>query len=58
MELLGRSNWYMPRWLDKIVPTLGVEVDVHSLDRPTDDPVPAASSDGSPPSSLTVERVP
>jgi RND superfamily putative drug exporter len=28
MELLGRSNWYMPRWLDKIVPNLGVEVDV------------------------------
>jgi RND superfamily putative drug exporter len=28
MELLGRSNWYIPRWLDKIVPTLGVEVDV------------------------------
>jgi RND superfamily putative drug exporter len=28
MELLGRSNWYMPRWLDRIVPTLGMEVDV------------------------------
>ncbi|HXQ61284.1 MAG TPA: MMPL family transporter [Acidimicrobiales bacterium] len=28
MELLGRSNWYMPRWLDRVVPTLGVEVDV------------------------------
>ena len=23
MELLGPSNWYMPRWLDRIVPTLG-----------------------------------
>ena len=28
MELLGRANWYMPRWLDRIVPTLGVEVDL------------------------------
>jgi RND superfamily putative drug exporter len=28
MELLGRANWYMPKWLDRIVPTLGVEVDV------------------------------
>jgi len=28
MELLGRANWYMPRWLDRVVPTLGVEVDV------------------------------
>ncbi len=27
MELLGRANWYMPAWLDRIVPTLGVEVD-------------------------------
>jgi putative drug exporter of the RND superfamily len=28
MELLGRANWYMPRWLDRMVPRLGVEVDV------------------------------
>ncbi len=28
MELLGRANWWMPSWLDRIVPTLGVEVDV------------------------------
>ncbi|HVC69444.1 MAG TPA: MMPL family transporter [Acidimicrobiales bacterium] len=28
MELLGRAHWYMPRWLDRVVPTLGVEVDV------------------------------
>jgi RND superfamily putative drug exporter len=27
MELLGRANWYMPGWLDRIVPTLGAEVD-------------------------------
>jgi RND superfamily putative drug exporter len=28
MELLGDANWYMPRWLERMVPTLGVEVDV------------------------------
>ncbi len=28
MELLGRANWWMPRWLDRVVPHLGVEVDV------------------------------
>jgi len=28
MELLGRANWWMPSWLDRVVPNLGVEVDV------------------------------
>jgi RND superfamily putative drug exporter len=28
MQLLGRANWWMPHWLDRIVPTLGVEVEV------------------------------
>jgi putative drug exporter of the RND superfamily len=28
MELLGRANWWMPSWLDRAVPRLGVEVDV------------------------------
>ncbi len=27
MELLGRANWWMPSWLDRVVPNLGVEVD-------------------------------
>jgi RND superfamily putative drug exporter len=27
MELLGRANWWMPRWLDRIVPTISVEVE-------------------------------
>jgi RND superfamily putative drug exporter len=25
MELLGRSNWWIPRWLDRIVPRISVE---------------------------------
>ena len=28
MELLGKANWWMPSWLDRVVPHLGVEVDV------------------------------
>lgn len=28
MELLGRTNWCMPGWLDRVVPHLGVEIDV------------------------------
>jgi putative drug exporter of the RND superfamily len=26
MELLGPRNWWMPAWLDRVVPTLGAEV--------------------------------
>ena len=32
MELLGPANWWMPAWLDRIVPRLGVEVDVEPVD--------------------------
>jgi RND superfamily putative drug exporter len=28
MELLGKANWWFPRWLDRVVPKLSVEVDV------------------------------
>jgi RND superfamily putative drug exporter len=28
MELIGEANWWMPSWLDRVVPKLGVEVDV------------------------------
>ena len=40
MELLGDANWWMPRWLDRIVPHLGVEVDVEH----PDPPVPAVGT--------------
>ena len=30
MEILGNANWWMPSWLDRVVPNLGVEVDVTS----------------------------
>jgi putative drug exporter of the RND superfamily len=35
MELLGRANWYIPRWLDRIVPRLGVEVDADTDEGPS-----------------------
>ena len=25
MQLMGRANWWMPRWLDKLIPHIGVE---------------------------------
>ena len=43
MELLGPANWWMPRWLDRIVPHLGVEVDVAPVGVPAADPVPAGT---------------
>ncbi|HWC36972.1 MAG TPA: MMPL family transporter, partial [Acidimicrobiales bacterium] len=32
MELLGKANWWFPRRLDRIVPRLGVEVDVEDYE--------------------------
>jgi putative drug exporter of the RND superfamily len=31
MELLGKANWWMPRWLDRVVPHMGTEVDPTTL---------------------------
>ena len=28
MQILGRANWWMPSWLDRAIPHLGMEVDV------------------------------
>ena len=25
MELLGKANWWLPKWLDRIVPRISVE---------------------------------
>jgi putative drug exporter of the RND superfamily len=40
MELLGDANWWMPSWLDRIVPSLGVEVDVEPPQHGATTPVP------------------
>jgi RND superfamily putative drug exporter len=34
MQVLGRANWWMPAWLARILPTLGVEVVVPARPRP------------------------
>ena len=42
MELLGPANWWMPAWLDRVVPRLGAEVDVESVvAAPVTAPLPA-----------------
>jgi len=40
MELLGPANWWMPRWLDRVVPNLGVEVDAGAPTGVVEVPVP------------------
>jgi putative drug exporter of the RND superfamily len=44
MALMGRANWWLPGWLDRLLPHLGQESDPVP---PTPEPVPAlALSDG------------
>jgi len=31
MELLGAKNWWLPKWLDRILPNLNVEGDAHEI---------------------------
>ena len=46
MELLGDRNWWLPRWLDRLLPTIDVEGHVDDEDedvqpdRPASEPVP------------------
>lgn len=39
MELLGDRNWWLPSWLDRLVPSLSVDDD----DLPPPVPAPAVS---------------
>ena len=42
MELLGKANWWLPKWLDKILPTINVEGEtIHDddLEPPVREPV-------------------
>ncbi|GAB7003646.1 MMPL family transporter [Nocardioides sp. AN3] len=34
MSLLGRWNWWLPAWLDRLLPTVSVEDDAAELDEP------------------------
>jgi putative drug exporter of the RND superfamily len=44
MELLGDKNWWMPKWLDRIIPKLNVEGSAHdvALGDAVDEYAPAA----------------
>jgi RND superfamily putative drug exporter len=42
-ELLGKANWWLPKWLDKLLPEINVEgetLDVDELEPPAREPVP------------------
>ena len=42
MELLGKANWWMPRWLDRVLPHVNVEG--HAETRPLGPTSPAPPS--------------
>ena len=50
MELLGDRNWWLPAWLDRIIPKLNVEGTAHADEPvPTPDPIgPTPHPDGGP----------
>lgn len=45
MELLGDRNWWLPRWLDRILPDLDVEGHDVALSGEAPDPSPESESD-------------
>jgi RND superfamily putative drug exporter len=42
MALLGKANWWLPAWLDRVLPRLTVEDPSHAEGAP--EPTPAGSS--------------
>ena len=34
MELIGRRNWWIPRWLDRVLPRIGADADPAERDWP------------------------
>lgn len=63
MELLGEANWYLPRWLDKILPKFSIEGDeAPQAGRPASpadlEPEPAAAAGVPEPRYRTVEPRP
>ncbi|HEX3460602.1 MAG TPA: MMPL family transporter [Acidimicrobiales bacterium] len=40
MELIGDANWWMPSWLDRVVPKLGIEVDTDPSSQPQSEEQP------------------
>ena len=46
MALLGRANWWLPGWLDRLLPQLRVEKQGATVPAPTPMPVPAGRPSG------------
>jgi RND superfamily putative drug exporter len=44
MELLGDKNWWLPRWLDRLLPTIDVEG--HVADEGDDEPAAVLTASG------------
>ncbi len=44
MELIGRANWWMPRWLDRVLPRIGADVVPVEGVRPIGHPLAVARS--------------
>jgi RND superfamily putative drug exporter len=42
MQILGRANWYLPKWLDRILPRVEIEAPSHPA------PAPVAAQAGAP----------
>ena len=40
MLMLGKANWYLPRWLDRVLPHLSVEGPAESEPKPEPEPEP------------------
>ncbi|MFP5353090.1 MAG: MMPL family transporter [Actinomycetota bacterium] len=36
MELLGEANWWLPKWLDRVLPKINIEGDASGHERPDD----------------------
>jgi RND superfamily putative drug exporter len=49
MELLGRTNWWLPGWLDRLIPRLTVERHPHGAVRPGAATAAAAAGEPLPP---------
>jgi putative drug exporter of the RND superfamily len=59
MELLGNANWWLPRWLDRILPHLAVEgmPAPAPAEAPAGIPAPAGSHDGDADPDADAERI-
>ena len=54
MELLGDKNWWLPKWLDRILPNVDVEGHLDDGPSPFDDEPPAAGPHAGEPTPVTV----